>query len=204
MVSCELSVSLPLSLHCHRPLRYFSASFSPPSNNSIASRFDDFLNVGWRVPSFLDATSHRNPSDIDNGPFQHAHNLIDKSLYTYFSENTAMAARFGGMIQMYNAGKPFFWESGYYPVKERLVDGGPKSEDEVLLVDIGGGDAGDLGRLRKAFGPELKGRLILLELEHVVQKSEQDGFEAMVGDWNVVQPIKGVYCSRAFLAKVLL
>ena len=92
---------------------------------------------------------------------------------------------------MYNAGKPYFWEDGYYPFKERLVDGGPKTDDEVLLVDIGGGDAGDLGVLRKALGPEVKGRLILMELKHHVDSSSQDGFEAVIGDWNVRQPIEG-------------
>lgn len=92
---------------------------------------------------------------------------------------------------MYNAGKPFFWENDYYPFDERLVTGGPKSDDDVLLVDIGGGDAGDLGLLRKALGKEVKGRLVLQELKHIVDRTVEDGFEAEVGDWNQVQPIKG-------------
>jgi len=104
-----------------------------------------------------------------------------------------MGERFGGMIQMYNAGKPFFWKDGYYPFRERLVKGGPVSDEEVLLVDIGGGDAGDLGLLRKALGGDVKGRLVLQELKHIVDRSEQDGFEAHVGDWNKVQPIKGMF-----------
>ncbi|KAG9187178.1 hypothetical protein G6011_05049 [Alternaria panax] len=138
--------------------------------------------VGWKVPSFLDLISHRNRADINNGPFQHAHGFADKSLYTYFDEDAAMGARFGGMIQMYNTGKPFFWEDGYYPFEERLVSEGPKSDDEVLLVDIGGGDAGDLGLLRKALGEEVKGRLVLQELKHIVDRSDEDGFETQVGD----------------------
>ena len=155
------------------------------------NRFDDFYNVGWRVPSFLDSISHLNPSDINNGPFQHAHGFSNKSLYTVFNEDAAMGERFGGMIQMYNAGKPFFWENGYYPFKERLVVSGPTSDEEVLLVDIGGGDAGDLGLLKKALGDDVKGRLVLQELKHIVDRSKRDGFEAHVGDWNEVQPVKG-------------
>jgi hypothetical protein len=103
-----------------------------------------------------------------------------KSLYTYFNENTTMGKHFGGMIQMYNAGKPFFWEDGWYPIKERLVEDGPTADDDVLLVDIGGGDAGDMGILRKALGPEVKGRLILQELKHVVDRADQAGYEAQV------------------------
>ncbi|CAO2653287.1 Nn.00g026980.m01.CDS01 [Neocucurbitaria sp. VM-36] len=179
-----------------------SASYRQKSfKDAIGFMFDDFYNVGWKVPSFLDSISHRNPADINNGPFQHAYNLPGKSLYTYFGEDTAMGARFGGMIQMYNAGKPFFWEDGYYPIKERLVDGGPKSDEDVLLIDIGGGDGGDLGILRKALGTEVKGRLILQELKHIVDRSDQDGYEAQVGDWNQVQPIKG---ARAYMLQHIL
>jgi hypothetical protein len=148
--------------------------------------------VGWKVPSFLDSISQQNPADIDNGPFQHAYDMPNKSLYTYFGENAAMGQRFGGMIQMYNAGKPFFWEDGWYPITERLVEGGPQSDEDVLLIDIGGGDAGDLGILRKVLGPEVKGRLILQELKHIIDKADQNGYEAQIGDWNQVQPIKGM------------
>ncbi|KAH7082793.1 S-adenosyl-L-methionine-dependent methyltransferase [Paraphoma chrysanthemicola] len=179
-----------------------SASFRQKSfKDAIHFMFDDFYNVGWKVPSFLDSISHRNPADIDNGPFQHAYDMPNKSLYTYFGENAAMGQRFGGMIQMYNAGKPFFWEDGWYPIKERLIDGGPKSDDDVLLIDIGGGDAGDLGVLRKALGSEVKGRLILQELKHIVDRSDQNGFEAQIGDWNQVQPVKG---ARAYMLQHIL
>jgi hypothetical protein len=99
--------------------------------------------------------------------------MHDKSLYTYFNENSAMGQRFGGMIQMYNAGKPFFWEDGWYPIKERLVEGGPKSDEDVLLIDIGG------------------------ELKHIVDRSTQDGFEAQIGDWYQEQPIKGTFPASA-------
>jgi hypothetical protein len=117
--------------------------------------------------------------------------MSNKSLYTYFNEDTAMAQRFGGMIQMYNAGKPLFWEEGYYPFRKRLVQGGPSTDDDVLLVDIGGGDGQELGQLRKALGADVKGRLVLQELKHIVDRSDQDGYEAHIGDWNEVQPIKG-------------
>ncbi|KAH7093500.1 S-adenosyl-L-methionine-dependent methyltransferase [Paraphoma chrysanthemicola] len=179
-----------------------SASFRQKSfKDAIYFMFDDFYNVGWKVPLFLDSISHRNPADIDNGPFQHAYNMPNKSLYTYFGENAAMGQRFGGMIQMYNAGKPYFWDDGWYPIKERLIDGGPKSDDDVLLIDIGGGDAGDLGVLRKALGTEVKGRLILQELKHIVDRSDQNGYEAQIGDWNQVQPIKG---ARAYMLQHIL
>ncbi|KAF2846797.1 S-adenosyl-L-methionine-dependent methyltransferase [Plenodomus tracheiphilus IPT5] len=169
--------------------------------DAVYFMYDDFYPVGWKVPSFLESISHQNPTDTKNGPFQHAYNMSDKSIYTYFGENTDMAQRFGGMVQMYNAGKPYFWEEGWYPIRERLVDGGAKSDEEVLLVDIGGGDAGDLGILRKVLGTDVKGRLILQELKHIVDRADQNGYEAMVGDWNEIQPIKG---ARAYLLQHIL
>ncbi|KAF2820202.1 S-adenosyl-L-methionine-dependent methyltransferase [Ophiobolus disseminans] len=179
-----------------------SASLRQKSfKDAIHFMFDDFYNVGWKVPSFLDTISHRNPAEIENGPFQYAYNMPNKSLYTYFGENSGMAQRFGGMIQMYNAGKPFFWEDDWFPIKERLVEGGPKSDEDVLLIDIGGGDAGDLGILRKALGPEVKGRLILQELKHIVDRADQDGYEAQVGDWYEEQPVKG---ARAYMLQHIL
>ncbi|KAF1915254.1 S-adenosyl-L-methionine-dependent methyltransferase [Ampelomyces quisqualis] len=169
--------------------------------DALVFMFDDFYNVGWKVPSFLDSINHRNPADIDNGPFQHANDMPNKSLYTYLNEDAGMGQRFGGMIQMYNAGKPFFWEDGWYPLRDRLVQGGPKSDDEVLLIDIGGGNAGDLGILRKALGPDVKGRLILQELKHIVDSADQDGYEAQIGDWNQAQPVKG---ARAYMLQHIL
>jgi hypothetical protein len=164
----------------------------PSTTSNHTPRFDDFYTVGFHLPSFLRSISYLNPSDITNGPFQFAHSMPNKSLYTYFDEHPSMGAHFGGMIQMYNAGKPYFWEHGYYPVHERLVVGGPETDSDVLLVDIGGGDAGDLGVLRKALGEGGKGRLVLQELKHIVDRAGQEGYEAQVGDWWAEQPIKGL------------
>jgi hypothetical protein len=167
--------------------------------------FDDFLNVSWRLPSFLESISHRNPTDITNGPFQHANAMPNTSLYTYFGTNPAMAARFGSMIQMYNAGKPFFWEDGFYPISRLLHPSESPATtptSDVLLVDIGGGDAGDLGRLRAALPPDTQDlRLILQELAHIVDRSNQRGYEAMVYDWNNPQPVRG---ARAYMLHHIL
>ncbi len=82
--------------------------------------------------------------------------------------------------------------------KKRLLDAWSKSYDEFLLVNVGGGDAGDLGVLRKALREEVKERLVLFELEHIVDRSEQNGLEAVVGDWNVRQPIERSSFSPCF------
>lgn len=86
------------------------------------------------------------------------------------------------------AGRPSFWDPDFYPVQDRL--GSAKSPEDVLLVDIGGGDGGDLKRFRNAF-PELEGRLVLQDLGPVVKRAADPAYEAMEYDWMQSQPIKG-------------
>ena len=74
-----------------------------------------------RLPSLPSNTPTINSSNVTNASLGYAYGLSwNKFLYNYFTEDTAMAARFGGMVQMYNAGKPYFWEDGYL-VQEAAV-----------------------------------------------------------------------------------
>lgn len=108
-------------------------------------------------------------------------------MYEYMGENPSMAMRFGSMMSAYAAGKPVWWDQGYYPVQERL--GNAKTEEAVLLVDIGGGSGGELARFRAAYS-NLKGRIVLQDLSHIVDQSKDLGFEVMSYDFNEPQPIK--------------
>ena len=94
--------------------------------------------------------------------------------------------------------KPMWWDEGFYPVRERLEDA--KVDDGVLLVDIGGGSGGELARFQAAY-PDLKGRVVLQDLPHVVEQSKNLGFEVMAYDWNQTQPIQG---ARAYILHHIL
>ena len=89
------------------------------------------------------------------------------------------------------SGKTMWADEGAYPVKERLGDA---EEDEVLVVDIGGGEGHDLLAL-KARHPFLKGRLILEELPYMISqiKDTLEGVELVEHDFYTPQPIKGTW-----------
>lgn len=97
----------------------------------------------------------------------------------------------------YRAGKPEWLDPGFYPVEERLGEGVREGEDEVLLVDVGGGLGHDLEMLRQKH-QRLKGRLVLQDKEEVVGQAVAegegkgaDGFERMAYDFFTPQPVKG-------------
>lgn len=87
------------------------------------------------------------------------------------------------------SGKTMWADVGAYPVKDRLSSA---TEDEVLVVDIGGGAGHDLLGFR-ARHPELKGRLVLEELPYMIKQvaDRSDGIELVEHDFYTPQPIKG-------------
>jgi hypothetical protein len=93
------------------------------------------------------------------------------------------------MMAVQASSKTMWADDGAYPVKERLGDA---REDEVLVVDIGGGAGHDLLGFRERY-PEVKGRLVLEELPYVIDQvgGKLDGVELVEHDFYTPQPIKG-------------
>lgn len=83
-------------------------------------------------------------------------------------------------------------DPGFYPVKERLLEGMTANKGEVTIVDVGGGMGHDLVELKKKH-PELFGRYILQDLPQVIEQIPQplEGIEATVHDFYTEQPVKG-------------
>ena len=95
---------------------------------------------------------------------------------------------------MQAGGKTMWADEGAYPVRERL---GTASDDEVLVVDIGGGAGHDLLGLRARY-PDLKGRLVLQEMPYMVERIKREGacegiVELMEHDFYEEQPVKGLF-----------
>jgi O-methyltransferase domain len=77
----------------------------------------------------------------------------------------------------------------HYPFSAELAAG--DGENEILLVDVGGGRGHIVEAIRESF-PELKGRMIVQDLKETVEEIEDPkGFEPMAHDFFQPQPVKG-------------
>jgi O-methyltransferase domain len=109
-------------------------------------------------------------------------------------------------LQSQREDHPYWTDEGFYPVRERLVDGlrGDATADSSAIVDVGGGNGYALEDLRVRV-PELKGRLILQDLPPVIEHVKMTGInpriELMPHDFNNPQPVRGarVYFLRHIL-----
>jgi hypothetical protein len=102
------------------------------------------------------------------------------------------------MMAMQAGGKTMWADEGAYPVRERL--GNAVDDDEVLVVDIGGGAGHDLLGFRERY-PDLKGRLVLQEMEYMIERVKGEGkcegvVELMGHDFYGEQPVKGSCCCQ--------
>lgn len=143
------------------------------------------------TPKWLADRDWKHPEDSKDTPASFTWNAPNTTLFEYLAQNPDAGERFGAMMTVQASGKTMWADEGFYPVKERL--GGAK-EDEVLVVDIGGGAGHDLLGFKKRH-PELKGRLVLEELPYMISQvsGKLDGIELVEHDFYTPQPIKGTF-----------
>jgi hypothetical protein len=166
-------------------------------NSFYSSNITDVVS---KFPSYLRETGFRNPTDFNNGPWQYAYGSARNNLWEWLSANPDHAKKFHQWMSVQLKGRGEHWFE-YYPVKEKLSGVSPTS---ALIVDVGGSRGHDLRDFRLKY-PHLQGRLILEDLDEVIQaaKATEDlqGIEAIVHNFFEPQPVKGarVY----YLHKVL-
>ncbi|KAJ6166348.1 hypothetical protein N7485_009592 [Penicillium canescens] len=103
---------------------------------------------------------------------------------------------FDSFMSAYRAGKKNWYDEGFYPVVERLVNGFEGGENgDVLLVDVGGGRGHDAAAFVKGL-EEKVGKVILQDREPVIESVvgsgvEKLGFEAQAHDFFTPQPVIG-------------
>ncbi|MCJ1398246.1 hypothetical protein MMC11_001443 [Xylographa trunciseda] len=144
-----------------------------------------------KLPAFLAKTKYEEPLDNIAGPFQFGHDTTLKSV-VWRKERPHLQKAFGNHMAGYHQGRPSWMDPGFYPVKDRLVEGMTVDEHAVTIVDVGGGMGHDLVELKKK-QPDLPGRFILQDLpqvvEHIVQPLE--GIEVTSHDFYTKQPATG-------------
>jgi hypothetical protein len=95
-------------------------------------------------------------------------------------------------MEGYNIGRKKWTDEGCVDVKGMFAGGANDAERGVLLVDIGGGTGRDIIEFQQRY-PDLKGRLVLQDLQSVIDEvvSLPSGVETMAHDFFTPQPIQG-------------
>ena len=95
-------------------------------------------------------------------------------------------------MSAYRAGKANWYDLGFCPVADRLINGFDPKINDTLLVDVGGGRGHDL-QLFAARHSAHPGRLVLQDREEVVstiKNKDQLPFHSQAHDFYTPQPIK--------------
>lgn len=83
----------------------------------------------------------------------------------------------------------------WFPVQETLLNEAKQDTEAPLMVDVGAGRGHDLVVFHKNF-PKAPGKLILQELQHVVDEVNIPYVENMTHDFFTPQPIPGKSFTR--------
>lgn len=153
-------------------------------------RHDDYGKVWLATPQWLAEKGWKNPENARDTPASFVWEAPNTTLFEYFAQHPDKAEKFGAMMTFQASGKTMWADEGAYPVAERL---GNAREEDVLVVDIGGGVGHDLLGFRERH-PSLKGRLVLEELPHVIDQvaDKLEGVELVKHDFYTLQPIEGM------------
>jgi hypothetical protein len=144
---------------------------------------DFFKQYGYKTP----------PLSGTDGAFQFAHKT-ELPFFAWLNTTPPFMSYFASFMTAYRAGKANWYDPGFYPVAERLIEGfDPEVSGDVLLVDVGGGRGHDL-ELFAAQHTSHPGKLILQDQEPVIAEVVAAGgnkpFEATAHDFYTPQPVK--------------
>ncbi|KAL8691296.1 MAG: hypothetical protein Q9224_004209 [Gallowayella concinna] len=149
--------------------------------------------------SYLERNGYRVPQDVKTGPFADAWG--GKNTWALYDVEPARGEVFNSFMTKWREGKRIWTDT--YPAKHNLCEKMEKSENAVLLVDIGGGS----GHVMEAFVKDpghQTGRLILQDLAAALGDADslmQQGIEAMAYDFFAPQPVKG---AKAYYLRSIL
>jgi len=148
---------------------------------------------------YLETHNLTNPTDHHDAPLQFAHKT-SLDVWSYLKEDPMRSKIFNESMR-----SSAILGAGAVPSFPFAAELKCDSEDQVLIVDVGGGKGQALESIRIAF-PELKGRMILQDLPEVIEDAKvsghlPDSIEAMGVDFFKPQLVKGA--KAYFLRRIL-
>jgi hypothetical protein len=145
------------------------------------------------APAFFEKNQYKLPVDSLNTIVQHQHG--EGHVMQHFAQNN-MVQGFAHMMETWNLDRPHWSDEGFYPVKERLIEGATGGDDAAFIVDVGGSQGHDLTKFlaRHPFD-SFPGHLVVQDTPETISAIPEGkldpGIKAMAHDFLEPQPIQG-------------
>ncbi|KAJ5767127.1 uncharacterized protein N7511_004743 [Penicillium nucicola] len=192
-VMTALGLCASTEAEVYRPTDKSLSMTQPIGQDGIPCIYDLTVPTLTKLPEYLREHNYSNPEEYSSSPMKWA---VGQSQFEWLAKNKRHQALFNSYMSSRREGKPNWLD--VYPL-ERLVDGTASHPDSVFLVDIGGNQGHDLGRLM-AQHRTTPGRVILQDLPKIVSTVNRPGIEAMGYSFLDPQPIKG---ARAYYFRAI-
>ncbi|EFR03753.1 O-methyltransferase [Nannizzia gypsea CBS 118893] len=145
------------------------------------------------LPAHLKKNRYHSPTNGNDCAFQLGYNT-KSHFFDFMKVHQEIGGPFHENMSTYSQGKLSWSHPDFYPVS-RLTDDVSIGENDVILIDIGGGQGHDISRFRRDW-PDIPGRLILQDLPGVIAQAKtkallHPSIETMEHDFFTKQPIKG-------------
>ncbi|KAK2730267.1 sterigmatocystin 8-o-methyltransferase [Colletotrichum kahawae] len=132
----------------------------------------------------------KNPTDAKDTPMMYAYNT-NKDMFSW-QQDLGYDTHFNHHMSGYRQGRNPWMAPGFFPVKERLIEGADNNAEATFLVDIGGSIGHDLAEFHH-YHPDAPGKLILQDLPVVIGQIQEltPAITPMGHDFLTEQPVKG-------------
>ncbi|KAI1800861.1 S-adenosyl-L-methionine-dependent methyltransferase [Daldinia bambusicola] len=149
------------------------------------------------LPSYLEGTGFKNPTDEQDGNFQRVHDK-GSSLYGFVAASPLRSKEFADVMKCHARGNILPWTEVYDTYQ--IITGAKL--DRPLVVDIGGSKGHDLEKFHQEHPDIPKGSLVLQDIPEVVEGLEvSPAVSVCPYDFFTPQPIKG---ARAYYLHIVL
>lgn len=127
------------------------------------------LNQSFGVmPKYFETRGYNSPTDATDAPFNHAVHFRGTAFdYLALPGNERFSAACNATMTMQPKSTEAEWTSSGYPAVEKL-GGDDVDPDRVVFVDVGGGWGHQVEKFNKQY-PQVKGKLVVEDLSHVVE-----------------------------------
>ncbi|KAL8785941.1 MAG: hypothetical protein Q9213_003090 [Squamulea squamosa] len=169
--------------------------------NGLRHFFDHCGPSMINLPNYLQRTGYRVPQDVNTGPFADAWG--GRNTWALYEDEPERGNVFNSCMTRWKQGTKFWTD--IYPAKRQLCEKIEKSNDSVLLVDIGGGRGHVLEEFVKD-PAHRTGRLIVQDLPAALGDANslsKQGIERMVYNFFTSQPVKAAAMRKGY-SKLLI